>query len=73
MPLISQHSLCDYQLCPCALVCLLDYVQLAPGIQPAKHSAIINRAIMAEEFYEKQGHTISLFQLLTGLEGVKLF
>ena len=26
MPLISQHSLCDYQLCPCALVCLLDYV-----------------------------------------------
>ena len=54
-------------------MCLLDYVWLAPGIQPAKHSAIIDRAIIAEEFYEKQGHTISLFQLLTGLEGVKLF
>ena len=28
MPLISQHSSCSYQLCPYALMCLLDYVQL---------------------------------------------
>ena len=44
MSLISQHSSCDFQLCPNALVCLQDYVQLVPGILLAKHSAIINRA-----------------------------
>ena len=26
MSLISQHSSCSYQLCPYALMCLLDYV-----------------------------------------------
>ena len=26
MPLIAQHSSCSYQLCPYALMCLLDYV-----------------------------------------------
>ena len=72
MSLISRHSSCSYQLCPCALMCLLDYVQLVQAFSCKTQFNYKQSNNSRGVLFKTMAYYFTLFQLLTGVRRGKV-
>ena len=72
MSLISQHSSCSYQLCPYALMCLLDYVQLVQAFSCKTQFNYKQSNNSRRVLFKTMVYHFTLFQILIGVRRGKV-